>query len=216
MRAEFKQLLLISALSAIHGIARADGISLTQQGSDSGTPACATCHGKQGEGMAMNGFPRLAGIQSSYLHVQLDAFANGQRPNAMMSPIAKTLSPQDRQIVADYYAALPAPLPATPTTTPNSAGQRLAEEGRWSQGLPACVQCHGALGSGVGGTFPALAGQSAVYIENQLYAWQHGQRAPGPLGLMKKIADKLSAADIHDVASYFSTLAPDPISRSKP
>lgn len=216
MRAEFKQLLLISVLSAIHGIARADGLSLSQHGNDTGTPACVTCHGTQGEGMAVNGFPRLAGMQSSYLRAQLDAFANGQRPNAMMSPITKTLSAEDRQAVADYYGALPAPVPATPTTPTSTVGQHLAEEGRWSQGLPACVQCHGALGSGVGTTFPALAGQSAIYIENQLRAWQQGQRAPGPLGLMKKIADKLSTADIHEVARYFSTLAPDPITKSRP
>jgi cytochrome c553 len=45
-----------------------------------------------GEGIPANGFPRLAGLNFGCLRTQLDAFAKGQRVNAMVTPVAKTLS----------------------------------------------------------------------------------------------------------------------------
>lgn len=185
----------------------ADGAAIAQHGTDHGTPACASCHGAHGEGLAASGFPRLAGMNAGYLQTQLVALAKGQRVNPVMSPIAKSLSAEERAAVAGYYAGLPAPATGgSAAPHPNPAGERLALQGRWAQGLPACIQCHGATGAGVGATFPALAGQSSIYIENQLHAWQQGARAPGPLGLMKVVASKLSATDIHDVAAYFASL----------
>lgn len=210
--------LLSLPLSAMINLALADGLTITLHGNDRGAPACVTCHGAQGEGMPANGFPRLAGLNAGYLQTQLDAFAKGQRANAMMTPIAQTLRADEREAVARYYAGLSGSATMTePVPEMNSAGARLAVQGRWSQGLPACMQCHGAMGAGVGTVFPALAGQSSLYIENQLHAWQRGARAPGPLGLMKVVASKLSAADIQAVAAYFSALpASDPSRGSKP
>lgn len=219
MRPNLASVTLLSLpLSIMINLALADGITISLHGNDRGTPACITCHGAHGEGMPANGFPRLAGINAEYLQTQLDAFANGQRNNVMMTPIAKTLNKDERAAVANYYAKLSdaAAIPA-PVAEKNSPGERLAIQGRWSQSLPACVQCHGAMGSGVGTTFPALAGQSSIYIENQLRAWQQGTRPAGPLGLMKVIASKLSATDIHEVAAYFSTFpSSKPSGRSEP
>jgi len=210
--------LICLAITVPINSALADGATITLHGNDHGAPACITCHGAQGEGIPANGFPRLAGLNAGYLLTQLDAFANGQRVNAMMTPIAQTLNKDERAAVAYYYADMSGAL-TTPAPVPekNPPGERLAMQGRWPQGLPACGQCHGAMGSGVGPTFPALAGQSALYIENQLHAWQQDTRAPGPLELMKVIASKLSTTDIHDVAAYFSALpASGPSRRSKP
>lgn len=210
--------LLSLLLSAMINLALADGLTITLHGNDRGAPACITCHGAHGEGMPANGFPRLAGLNSGYLQTQLEALANGQRINALMTPVAKTLNGDERVAVARYYAGLSGSATMTETVPEiNSTGARLAIQGRWPQGLPACTQCHGAMGAGVGTTFPALAGQSSLYIENQLHAWQQGTRAPGPLGLMKVVASKLSPADIRAVAAYFSSLpASDSSRRSKP
>lgn len=210
--------LISLALTGMVNSVLADDATIVLNGNDRGTPACVSCHGAHGEGMPANGFPRLAGLNAGYLQTQLEALANGQRFNAMMTPIAKTLNADERAAVARYYAGLVSTAginEAAPEI--NSAGARLAIQGRWQQGLPACIQCHGSMGAGVGSTFPALAGQSAIYIENQLRAWQQGTRAPGPLGLMKVIASKLSANDIHEVAMYFSALPPSAVStRSQP
>lgn len=208
MRPNLISILLIGlAWAGLINPAFADGAGIAQRGTDHGTPACVSCHGAHGEGVAASGFPRLAGMNAGYLQTQLVALATGQRVNQIMSPIAKSLSAEEQAEVARYYASLSAPAAATGAAPPaNPAGERLAVEGCWEQGLPACIQCHGPTGAGVGATFPALAGQSAVYIENQLHAWQQGTRASGPLGLMKVIASKLSATDINDVAEYFATL----------
>lgn len=171
-----------------------------------GAPMCVTCHGEQGEGMPDQGFPRLAGLNEGYLQTQLDAFANGERVNETMTPIARLLNKDDRAALARHFAGLKTPSAHADPAINNPEGERLALKGRWSQGLPACTQCHGTQGAGVGASFPALAGQSARYIENQLHAWQEGTRTPGPLGLMPVIALKLSAEDIKAVAGYFSAL----------
>jgi cytochrome c553 len=205
------------ALAALSDSAIADGAVIALHGNDRGAPACVTCHGALGEGMPANGFPKLTGQNAEYLQAQLAAFADGRRGNAMMTPIAQTLSADERVAVARYFAGMSGATASAETSRDSTAtGAHLATLGRWSEGLPACVQCHGALGAGVGTAFPALAGQSSLYIENQLRGWQLGRRPPGPLGLMKVIASKLSAADIQEVASYFSTLpAGDPVPSAK-
>lgn len=173
----------------------------------SGAAACASCHGARGEGMAA--FPRLSGSGAGYLRRQLDAFADGSRENPIMQPIAQALSPEQRAQVAAYYASLPGPASATDRPAPAVAdtGAWLATRGRWDDGLPACGQCHGPGGAGVGADFPPLAGLSAQYIAAQLRAWQAGTRPPGPLGLMDIVARKLSDADIEAVSAYYAGLA---------
>jgi cytochrome c553 len=73
-----------------------------------------------------------------------------------------------------------------------------------------CAACHGANGVSVSDTIPNLAGQKALYIENQLKAFKDGVRkAPSPAhptATMAAIATQLSAADITNVAAVFASL----------
>ena len=195
----------------------ADGASIAKKGAGAAL-ACQTCHGAAGEGVAQAGFPRLASLGAPYLQRQLNAFADGTRVNAVMMPIAKALSEADRSAVSAYYAALTVPAtPATalptatasaPAVSPPSAGvgATLATRGRWADKLPACEQCHGPGGRGVGPDFPALAGQSATYLSNQLAAWKTGARPPGPMGLMAVVAKKLSEDEVRAVADHYASL----------
>ncbi|NWF45553.1 c-type cytochrome [Hydrogenophaga sp. D2P1] len=195
----------------------ADGAAIAKTGLGA-APACQTCHGAAGEGVAQAGFPRLAGLGATYLQRQLAAFADGTRVNDVMMPIAKALSLADGAEVSAYYAALPAPAApagAPPTASPQataaapapaSVGATLATRGRWADKLPACEQCHGPGGRGVGPDFPALVGQSATYLANQLTAWKTGARPPGPMGLMADVAKKLSEAEVRAVADHYASL----------
>ena len=81
------------------------GAAIANRGATN-VPACASCHGGAGEGNAQAGFPRLSGQPASYLAKQLDAYADGRRPNPVMTPIATALSPAQRGAVAAHYAAL--------------------------------------------------------------------------------------------------------------
>ncbi|MGX9936730.1 c-type cytochrome [Advenella kashmirensis] len=194
------------------GIASADdvaqGKSIATKGITGQAP-CMACHGANGEGMAAAGFPFLAGLPAAYLEAQLVGFAQGRRKQAVMEPIAMALNAEQKKAVAAWYASLP------PVINPGRAvqlqdsypkgkvGAWLAQRGDWSRALPACVQCHGPGGVGVAPTFPALAGQSAMYIKNQLLAWKTGTRADDPHDLMAHLARKLTDEEIDAVSTYF-------------
>jgi cytochrome c553 len=185
----------------------AAGKQIATSGTQSGVPACSSCHGARGEGAGA--FPRLAGTGKAYLLEQLDDFASGKRQNPIMQPFAQKLAPAERAAVASYFASLPAPLKAIDKepATPGDAGAWLATRGRWRDEIPACAQCHGPGGSGVGPNFPPLAGLPAEYVTAQLKAWRAGSRAPGPLGLMQGVAKKLTDADVTAVSTYYAGLA---------
>ena len=86
----------------------ADGQAVAANGNGRDAPACSACHGEHGEGQPDAAYPRLADLDSGYLIGQLDAFAQGSRDNETMGPIAKALSPDERQAVATFYAGLDA------------------------------------------------------------------------------------------------------------
>ena len=196
----------------------ADGAAIAKAGTGA-TPACQTCHGAAGEGNTQAGFPRLASLGAPYMQRQLAAFADGTRVSAVMVPIAKAMSVTDQAEVSAYYAALPAPAaPAAARATASASAPMAAHSasvrttrptrGRWADKLPACDQCHGPGGRSVGPDFPALAGQGATYLANQLTAWQTGARPPGPMGLMPAIAKKLSEAEVRAVAVHYASMPP--------
>lgn len=200
----------------------ASSAQIARSGNGQGAPACNACHGAQGEGIDAAGYPRLAGLPAPYLEEQLDQFASGARRNAVMRPIAAALSAAERRALAAYFAGLKMRLERASAAAAaiegarerpgakaaRARGSELAQRGRWSVALPACGACHAPDGTGVGNRFPPLAGQPATYIESQLRAWQAGSRAPGPLGLMRIVAAKLTAADIEAAAAYYARLNP--------
>lgn len=191
---------------------KSSGASIASKGSPGGAAACASCHGVNGEGNAAAGFPRLAGLHAAYIESQLDGFASGKRQNPIMEPIAKQLTAAERKSVGSYFASLNAPtgiaVSNETTLKTSDAGPWLATRGRWEYNLPACVQCHGPGGIGVGAAFPALAGQSSAYIAAQLHAFKNGTRPGGPMSLMTVVAKKLSDADITAVANHFGAAQP--------
>jgi cytochrome c553 len=204
----FFVLLLSTPIHAVTAYA-ADGREIAANGNGRDAPACSACHGAQGEGQPDAANPRLAGLNSEYLIAQLNAFAEGGRDNEAMSPIAKALTPDERQAIAKFYAGSVTPRikerhKADGKTI--ASGAALAGRGDWSKGLPGCGQCHGAAGQGVGKTFPGLAGQSAEYIMSQLKAWKDGKRTNDPLHLMTGIASKLNDDQIAAVAAYYASL----------
>jgi cytochrome c553 len=207
--------LALAFLAALAGPATAAApdhpAAIAADGLPTGVPACQTCHGAHGEGNIPAGFPRLAGAGAGYLAGQLAAFASGQRQSPVMQPIATGLSTSQQAGLARYYAGLgqPASGAAAIEPSPSDAGAWLAARGRWSGDIPACAQCHGAHGLGIGDAFPPLAGQPAGYLAAQLQSWKHGTRPPGPQSLMAAIAARLSDDDVAAVAGYYASLPAD-------
>lgn len=181
------------------------GEQLSKTGRAPEVLACASCHGANGMGMAE--FPRLAGTGAAYLQEQLKALGDGSRQNAVMSPIAKSLTDAERAAVALYYSQLQPVKLQAPAEGASDAGAWLAHRGNWATDVPACASCHGAAGQGVGPTFPPLAGLPQAYLEQQLTGWKTG-RSAGPLDLMGGIAARLKPDEVKAVAAYYGSFAP--------
>jgi cytochrome c553 len=201
--------LLLLALSASPWLfaASPDGRTIATQGNGKGATACIACHGQQGQGNADAGYPYLAGLPVDYISNQLTAFSSGSRKNAVMQPIAASLSQQDIAAVADYFSGLTNDRLKGPAATPSDAsgkGAVLARNGKWAAGVPACFRCHGADGRGVAPHFPPVVGQPEAYLRNQLVAWQTGARSNDPLGLMQSVVKSLSKDEIDAVARYLA------------
>jgi len=88
---------------------------------------------------------------------------------------------------------------AVPGATPSRAND--AEAGKQKAG--ACTVCHGALGIAEIPDAPNLAGESSLYLSNQLKAFRGGKRRHHQMTL---IAQGLSDEDISDLAAWFSAI----------
>jgi cytochrome c553 len=178
------------------------GAVIVAQGTAAGAPPCAQCHAFNGVSDASGAFPRLAGQSAYYLAGQLRDFASGVRASAIMSPIAKALSPDDVADVTAYFAGVDAPFP--PLKAPNAAlvkrGAELAKAGGPEK--LHCDNCHGPGGSGEPPVIPYLAGQYAHYIAFTLQMWKEGFRKNSP-DAMGVIAKTLDDQEILAVAAYY-------------
>ena len=65
---------------------------------------CVACHGPQGNSVNP-AWPKLAGQHAAYLAKQLKAFKSGARKDPLMAPQAMTLSEEDMDNLAAYFAA---------------------------------------------------------------------------------------------------------------
>lgn len=205
-----ERVLIGSALMLLLGNAHAlDGKKIfTEGGSQPGAMPCVACHGADGAGLAAAGFPRLAGLPALYVRKQLEDFKRGTRANPVMQPLANALTDAEIDAVSQALAAMPGvvPQPIHRSEMPIGAAQKLAQQGAWERQIPACASCHGPAGTGVGDTFPPLAGQPATYLAAQLTAWQNGTRHNDPNDLMGHIAKSLTPDEVQDVAQYFASL----------
>jgi cytochrome c553 len=163
--------------------------------------ACATCHGVRGEG---NGFdaPRLAGLPAGYLQKQMQDYATGLRPHAVMGDVARYLDSHERVSVANHYAALP------PQAMPAATEQTI------SASTPAlyaakCQQCHGVEGVGTE-SGPPLNAQPAFYLAQQLQDWQVSKRRNDGHHEMLKVAQQLDSGEVTQLSLYLAQIPPRP------
>ncbi|MFN6993936.1 MAG: c-type cytochrome [Aquincola tertiaricarbonis] len=168
--------------------------------------ACVTCHGARGEG---NGFdaPRLAGLPAGYLQKQMEDFAAGLRPHALMMDVAQFLDSDERVLVSNHYAGLP-PAGLPPATTEQAAAGTAALYAR------ACQSCHGAEGVGTAQA-PPLNGQPAFYLAQQLQDWQQSKRRNDGDHAMLKAAQQLEAAEVRQLSLYLSAIPARPASPAR-
>jgi cytochrome c553 len=164
--------------------------------------ACGGCHGAQGIPAAGVPFPRLAGSPAEYIAKQLFDYRDGNRPNAVMAPIAKALTDAQIGSLALYLGSRPVPAVSSAHAS-NGRGAQLAREGDNALALPACADCHGGDDVGGGPILPPLGGQAAAYTTAQLEAFRSGERHGDEGAVMREMSKRLSDADIAAIAAYF-------------
>jgi cytochrome c553 len=117
------------------------------------------------------------------------------------APAAQPAAPTPAPASAAAPAAAPAPVAAAASELPFTQGK--ADDGATKSAV--CSACHGPNGNSVNPEWPRLAGQSAVYIVEQLRLFRAGNRA-NPV--MQPLAATLSDQDIADLAVYYEAQTP--------
>lgn len=181
---------------------------------------CESCHGQEGVNR-IAGFPNLAGQNYGYLVNQLEAMRDSaklragfatfsesdagsrkqaRRSSVVMDQFVIGLSDLAIADVAAYYASLPclqvsreAPLPPPRVTV-------------------RCKLCHGENGIARDTNVPNLAGQDALYQEQQLKSYKlaklqsgDGQEARRSI-VMEGQVRSLKESDMNEVAAYYARM----------
>jgi cytochrome c553 len=90
--------LIIAATGAAHAAGDAKAGRVKAQ-------MCQACHGMDGLSKVPDA-PNIAGQTEGYLTTQLQAFRSGTRKNEAMTVVASTLSDNDIENLAAYFAAI--------------------------------------------------------------------------------------------------------------
>jgi cytochrome c553 len=167
---------------------------------------CGECHDLNG--IAPNGhFPSLAGQNWAYFLKQMADFRDGTRRNdhGQMGVSSRATAGKVLAQVAAYFAALPPPLPAqAPGSIEATRGRLLVAVGSRADRIPACDNCHGPHPKH-DFVVPCLESQQPAYLSKELEDFKSGRRGNDPQGVMQKVAQHLSAADIGALAAYLAS-----------
>ncbi len=184
---------------------------------------CAPCHGRQGQGTPDGTYPRLAGLDATYLATQIAHFKVKERINIPMAPYAtdRELPENDVRTITAYLASIELPRKLAPgTEAPTDALARLQQTktvvniplypGDAARGRrlydKECAACHGRDGYGDRArVIPPLAGQHSAHLKRQIEEFAKGSRNhdnPADAAVFKSFAD----SEIADMLSYVSTL----------
>ncbi|MBI6658762.1 c-type cytochrome [Pseudomonas sp. MF6751] len=166
------------------------------------TDACTGCHGSHGNSLNST-YPSLAGQPAAYLSAQLRNFASGQRLAPNMEPLAMTLSPDEIDQLAKFYARQ-----SVGAHGAVSSDEGLKDQGKQLVQTRGCTACHGAQLMGHE-AYPRLAAQGQDYLLAQLNAFASGERIE-PSGAMQAMAAALSAQERQAIAAYLAALVPQP------
>ena len=137
--------------------------------------------------------PKLAGQHPDYLAAALKSYRSKDRSHGTMHAQAATLSDQDIDDIAVFFAGEPLkPGASTVGTAPGKVTEL-------------CVACHGKDGVGITADMPTLTGQHWDYLERALLDYKRGARKNA---VMPALISTLSDADIRAISEYYGEQKP--------
>jgi cytochrome c553 len=159
--------------------------------------ACVACHGARGQS-SNPAFPSLAGQTFQYVYAQLRDLEAGRRQSETMTPIAKTLSSDDMQKLAEYFSQQPA------MSSSAAIDSAKVAQGRSIADNSMCATCHG---TGLAGQneIPRIAGQQYAYLVKALESFREGRRTNDG-GAMQGVVHGVSDQDLDALAQYVANL----------
>jgi cytochrome c553 len=177
-------------------------------GKDQSVP-CSACHGVDGN--SASPFPKLAGQGEKYLFKQLRDIREGLRVVPTMVGQLDDKTDQDLADIAAYFSSQQS---TGGQTNPEllELGADIYRGGIADRNVAACIACHSPTGKGnAPAGFPALAGQNAQYVADQLRAYRKGYDDPtgrtnDDAMIMRATARGLSDKEIEAVSSYVAGL----------
>ena len=158
---------------------------------------CSPCHGEKGL-PAEPAIPIIWGQHSGYLYLQIRDYQKGARKDDRMTPIAQTLTKEDAQALAEYFAGKPWPKTAAPDASKADTASAMT-----AIKSVVCTSCH--LEEFLGdSSIPRLAGQEHDYLAKTMTDFRTRARAnnPGMSDLMNTVTPEQLTA----MAAYLSGL----------
>jgi len=198
-----------------HGVPSKDS---AQKGATA-VAVCSACHGVDGNSASPT-YPNLAAQKYNYIIKQLEDFRDLHRKSSIMTGMAMTIpsssNHQNLENIAAYFSSQKLKRteganahPAAATSAELKIGFAVYRYGSDKEGVPACSACHGLGGEGNDPmAIPALAGQHAAYVVQQLDQFASGTRDNSPGRVMAKIAHAMSTQQKKAVAAYMERLDP--------
>lgn len=159
---------------------------------------CLACHGAQGQSETEN-VPSLGAQPAPYTVIQLFMFREKMRVAEPMNEMAKELSDNDLQSIADFCAKQPAPKPSADPEDPArlERARPLAEQNH-------CNVCHRPDFSGRDNV-PRLADQREDYLLKTLRDYKSGARR-GYDASMAEVLQPIDDAQLVEFAYYLARL----------
>lgn len=159
---------------------------------------CLGCHGIKGYRNAYPSYrvPKLGGQKEDYLVIALQGYQSDMRDHPTMNAQGATLTAQDMQDLAAYFASQ-----GEAQTGELVAGGRAA---KGKEKVAVCSACHGEAGISPAPNWPNLAGQHKDYLIHSIKQYQNGGRKdPVMMGQVVNLTDQ----DIKDIAAFYAEQA---------
>lgn len=165
---------------------------------------CEGCHGKDGNSLQPD-VPTIAGFSKEGFLNTIDVFRDDERialrfqkpgePETVMNDIAKGLSDEDVEALADYFSKRPF------RAAKQEVNRALAERGEIIH-KQKCEKCHSGNGAEPVDDAAILAGQWTPYLRRQFQNILNGKRQV-PRSMLRRIR-KLDENDIEALLNFYA------------
>jgi cytochrome c553 len=158
---------------------------------------CSACHGEKGL-PAEPAIPIIWGQNEGYLYLELRDFQKGARKDDQMTPIAQSLSKEDAQALAGYFAGKPWPKTGAPDASKADVASAMT-----AIKSVVCTSCHLEQFQG-DSSVPRLAGQQHDYLAKTTTEFRNRTRANNPG--MSDLMNTVTPEQITAMAAYLAGL----------